>query len=607
MHLVNTRCILFVFLGRCYVFHILYRYFYYIICKLKYFCAKVNIVRNLNSLGIGVIYMCEHGIINIQNGIKFDWNVVLEDNAMLKVRPELFKEWNFEKNDELGLDIYKVAKWSNKRSHWCCEAYPTEHQWVVAIGHRAGNNSDCPYCSGRNASYQNNFSNSFPKIANEWDYEKNEKTPDMYTPKSNQRVWWKCAKQHSYPQTIKHRVNGGECIYCTNRAILLGFNDMATTNPQLANLLFDKNDGQKYMQFSNQKVDWICSNCDEHIKNKRISDVNIYGLSCAMCSGGIKYPEKVMREVLKQLNVQFEREKTFEWSGNKRYDFYIPLLNMIIETHGGQHFNGGFRTQGGKTLEEEIINDIEKQKLALKNNIQHYLVIDSRESDLEYIKMNIVKSPLTTIYDLSTVDWMEVESVARTSLSHQCLLLWNDGMKDIEVIAKELGIHREMVRRYLKKWSEISKCDFNTSPKNKRKIIQLSLELEFIKEWESISAATTYYDGTNKSSKIYNCIIGINEEAYDFKWLYKSGYEEYSVSGNLPKPLPNKSYSRKSVVKLNDSLELLEVYSSIIEAALKNNIKSYSHISSCCKGKRNVAGGFKWMYKDDYDKMILGN
>lgn len=551
--------------------------------------------------------MKQYEFVNIQNGTKLDKNMITKENAMLKVRPELFREWDFIKNNELGLNVYEVTKWSNKSAHWCCKVYPTEHQWVVAIGHRAGNNSDCPYCSGRYASKSKNFLIEFPTISEEWDYEKNEKTPDMYTPKSNRSVWWKCKKEHSYLQTIKHRANGGECIYCTNRSLLVGFNDMATTNPQLANLLFDKKDGEKFMQFSNEKVDWRCSNCDGHIKNKTISDVNIYGLSCAMCSDGIKYPEKVMREVLKQLNVQFEHDKPFDWSEKKRFDFYIPLLKMIIEIHGGQHFNGGFRTQGGKTLEEEQINDAEKQKLAFKNNIQHYLVIDSRESNLDYIKMNIVKSPLTTFFDLSTVDWIEVENVAQTSLSHQCLLLWNDGMKDIELIAKELKIHREMVRRYLKKWSKINKCDFNTSPKNKRKIIQLSLEMEFIKEWDSISAASTYYYGTNKCRKINNCIIGINKDAYGFIWLYKLDYEEYLLSGDLPKPLPNKSYSRKSVVKINDSLELLDVYSSITEAALKNNIKSYSHISSCCKGKRNVAGGFKWMYKDDYDKMIYRN
>lgn len=40
----------------------------------------------------------------------FNKTIKLADNAMLKARPELFDEWCFEKNDELGFDIYKVTK-----------------------------------------------------------------------------------------------------------------------------------------------------------------------------------------------------------------------------------------------------------------------------------------------------------------------------------------------------------------------------------------------------------------------------------------------------------------------------------------------------------------
>jgi len=468
--------------------------------------------------------MNEYEIINIKNGKKFDEKLITNDNSMLKGRPELFREWDFERNEELGLDVYQETKWSNKGAHWCCNLYPDEHRWFTRIGHRASNNSNCPYCSGKYANTINNFFNTYPTIALEWDYEKNEKTPDMYTPKSNEKVWWRCEKQHSYLQTIKHRANGGKCIYCTNRKILIGFNDMNTTNPQLAKLLINKEDGLKYMQFSHERVDWICPNCSKHIKRKKIADVNNYGLSCSMCSEGIKYPEKVMREVLKQLDVQFAHNTPFKWSGNRRYDFYIPSLNMIIETHGGQHFNGGFRTQGGKTLDEEISNDTEKQKIAIENDIQYYIVIDCRESEINYIKINIENSILSNFFDLSNINWMKVENVARSSISHLCLSLWNSGTKDIELIARELNIHREMVRRYLKKWSNINRCDFNSCPKNKRKIVQLSLEMEFIKEWGSIREANIYYTG-NKSSKISSCLKDINKEAYGYKWMYKDDYD----------------------------------------------------------------------------------
>ena len=29
-----------------------------------------------------------------------------------------------------------------------------------------------------------------------------------------------------------------------------------------------------------------------------------------------------------------------------------------------------------------------------------------------------------------------------------------------------------------------------------------------------------------------------------------------------------------------------------------------SNIHKCCKGKQKTVGGFKWMYKEDYDKLV---
>ena len=70
--------------------------------------------------------------------------------------------------------------------------------------------------------------------------------------------------------------------------------------------------------------------------------------------------------MLSQLNLSFDREKVFEWSegdakkaykGRKRYDFYLPASNTIIEVHGAQHYEKGFEAIGGRTLKEEQKND----------------------------------------------------------------------------------------------------------------------------------------------------------------------------------------------------------------------------------------------------------
>ncbi|MEM5599205.1 hypothetical protein AAHB53_28045 [Niallia circulans] len=68
------------------------------------------------------------------------------------------------------------------------------------------------------------------------------------------------------------------------------------------------------------------------------------------CSDGFSIPEKFMFNLLDYLQVDFDYQKVFDWSLGKRYDFYIPMLNCIIETHGAQHYQySGFMN----SLEQE--------------------------------------------------------------------------------------------------------------------------------------------------------------------------------------------------------------------------------------------------------------
>lgn len=49
-------------------------------------------------------------------------------------------------------------------------------------------------------------------------------------------------------------------------------------------------------------------------------------------------------------------------------------------------------------------------------------------------------------------------------------------------------------------------------------------------------------------------------------------------------------------------IDTSEVYSTILDASNKTNIEK-TNISACCRNKRKTAGGFKWMYYDDYIKL----
>lgn len=140
------------------------------------------------------------------------------------------------------------------------------------------------------------------------------------------------------------------------------------------------------------------------------------------CSEKIKgsYPERFMNSLLNLLGVDFAREQTFSWASNvigangkksfKRYDFFIPSMSVIIEVHGSQHYGSGFEYLGGRSLEEERANDKEKEELAKNNGIKHYIVINALTSNLSFMKDSVLSnSEFTSLFDLSNIDWNEVE------------------------------------------------------------------------------------------------------------------------------------------------------------------------------------------------------
>ena len=149
--------------------------------------------------------------------------------------PELLEEWNYEKNDKIGLTPFNLGKGYDKKVYWKCKM---GHEWSASINNRVNHHSNCPYCSNRRIlKGYNDLATTNPELLEEWDYEKNDKiglTPFNLSKGSGKKVWWKCEKGHSYISEVrKHVIDGNRCPYCSNNKILVGYNDLATTNPEL--------------------------------------------------------------------------------------------------------------------------------------------------------------------------------------------------------------------------------------------------------------------------------------------------------------------------------------------------------------------------------------
>ena len=60
------------------------------------------------------------------------------------------------------------------------------------------------------------------------------------------------------------------------------------------------------------------------------------------------------------------------------------------------------------------------------------------------------------------------------------------------------------------------------------------------------------------------------------------------------------------VTKLDTNGKFIQNYDAVIDAARDNNLHR-SDVSNCCNGKRQSAGGFKWLYTHDYNLQNGGN
>jgi hypothetical protein len=125
-----------------------------------------------------------------------------------------------------------------------------------------------------------------------------------------------------------------------------------------------------------------------------------------------------------------------------------------------------------------------------------------------------------------------------------------------------------------------------------KEVIQFDLNMNIINIFFSINEASKILN--IKRQNIALVCKNINLTAGGFRFLFKHDY------------IPEKKYvaiknnNKKSVIQLNINGEIIKIYESITNASIELKLQN-SHISSCCKGKRQTTGGFKFMYLSDYN------
>ena len=233
-----------------------------------------------------------------------------------------------------------------------------------------------------------------------------------------------------------------------------------------------------------------CMGCGSIYKNIKEDGLERKGrvFKCKCCNDGFSFPEKLMYNILKQLGISFKTQQSFKWSEGKVYDFYIPNLKVIIETNGQQHYVD--KKSWNINKENQLKNDELKMNLALNNGIKHYIQLDCSESNIEFIKENMLKSKMTTLFNLDDIDWIACNNNASSSLAKTACDLWNNNTRSSVKIAEILNISKQSVITYLKQFAVLELCDYDpkeemrqgnrmTSVKKKKSIICLDNGIVF--------------------------------------------------------------------------------------------------------------------------------
>jgi len=354
----------------------------------------------------------------------------------------------------------------------------------------------------------------------------------------NQKKYkYKCLIDGNIDQIYEFNLTQGNgCNVCTNKKILKGYNDLWTTHLKTAKLLKHSEFGYELSYGSTKSEIFICPDCGCE-KSYKVYVVVSFGFSCPKCGDGFSYPNKFGFNLLEQLGIDFIPEYSPDWIKPKKYDDYFKHKDKeyILEMDGGIG-HGNSNTLSKLTIKESKEIDDYKDLKAKEKEIE-VIRIDCKESNLEYIKSNILSSKLNDIFDLSNIDWLRCHEYACNNLVKVVCDLWNSGINSTWEISEQIKIHKATVWRYLKLGVELGWCDYDpeevmkkvyedNDKRNKENlsipIIQLTRKNDLVKKWDN--ARSAYRELKIEYKNISAVCRGLRETAGGFKWQY---YDEY--------------------------------------------------------------------------------
>jgi hypothetical protein len=179
-----------------------------------------------------------------------------------------------------GWDPTTVSRGSNNKVEWRCNENPDQpHTWIMRINVRV-RGQGCSVCAGKQIVVGiNDLATTHPEIAAEadgWD-------PTTVTAGSNKKRAWLCPKGHPSEKAVNQRTSGYGCAFCQGLRVEVGYNDLATTHPEIAKEAWGW-DPTTVVPGSERRVQWKCA-ARGHEWPARISPRTQRDVGCPYCAG----------------------------------------------------------------------------------------------------------------------------------------------------------------------------------------------------------------------------------------------------------------------------------------------------------------------------------
>lgn len=243
--------------------------------------------------------------------------------------------------------------------------------------------------------------------------------------KRSDRRTWQCARGHLWETPIHRILSGRKCHYCTNRKVLAGFNDLATTHPDVVALWdFERNtkNPTEVLAGTRELIAW---KCQEGHQWEAIVYSRTQGLGCPICSGkqvlagyndlATLHPhiaaEWSNQNTLKPNEVTAYSSRKVFWECENQHTWKTTVKHRSLGTKCPQCVRGSKIS----ALENEVLE-------ALSERLSHYTIESNTRKILSGKELDIYIPALRLGIEVNGTYWHSdlhlLEKIGKTSFQH---------------------------------------------------------------------------------------------------------------------------------------------------------------------------------------------